>query len=149
MTEIRFYHLQKQSLDQALPQILGKALSVGHKILVKLPDSETVERINQHLWVYRPDSFLPHGSKKDGNPENQPIWLTESDENANNADVLITGNGSIPNEPENYSLCCEMLDGHNDEHVQAARDRWKTYKEKGFEVTYWKQSETGAWEKKS
>ena len=151
MTEIRFYHLQKQTLDQVLPQILTKALAGGHRIAVKLPDMQAVEQMNGHLWTYAPDSFLPHGSAKDGNEGEQPIFLTYTNDNPNESDVLITGHGAEPppEEVENYTLCCEMLNGFDEESVTAARGRWKTYKDKGFDVTYWQQSETGKWEKKA
>jgi len=149
MTEIRFYHLQKQTLDQALPQILNKALSAGHRIIVKLPDIQSVERMNTHLWTYNPDSFLPHGSNKDGYAEDQPIWLTDKDENPNGATVMISASGAVAKTPGNYDLCCEILDGHDQDNIKAARQRWKDYKEKELDITYWQQSETGGWDKKA
>jgi len=145
MTEIRFYHLQTYNLDQALPQILGKALSAGHKINVRLPDTKEVERINTLLWTFRPDSFLPHGSQKDGYAEDQPIWLTDKDENTNKANVLVLTNGLENDNLDTYTLVCDMFDGRNDEMVKAARERWKSYKEAGHEITYWQQDQKGAW----
>lgn len=149
MTEVRFYHLTKSTLDQALPQILTKALSQGKNIVVKLPDQSKVDTMNQHLWAFRPDSFLPHGSKKDDHAEKQPIWLTHDNDNPNDAKTLITGGGAVPESPENYELCCEFLDGFNEQAVAEARSRWKTYKEAGFDVTYWQQDDNGAWSKKA
>jgi len=149
MTEIRFYHLQKQTLDQALPLILEKAYQSDKNILVKLGSTPEVERMNAHLWSYKPHSFLPHGCHKDGKASQQPIWLSEKDENPNEAKILILAQGMTEDALENYDLCCEMLDGHSEEQVNAARKRWKDYKEKGFEITYWMQSETGSWEKKA
>lgn len=148
MTEVRFYHLQRQSQEQVLPVLLSKALERGHKILVKMSDEQEVEKMNEHLWTFHPDSFLPHGSEKDGHPEVQPVWLTHKDDNANGADVLIVGAGAGSTIQADFDLCCEMLNGHDDEAVQAARLRWKVYKERGFDVTYWQQSEQGRWEQK-
>jgi len=49
MTEVRFYHLQKQSLDQALPLILEKAYGAGHKSVVKMENNAEVEEmLNGH-----------------------------------------------------------------------------------------------------
>ena len=56
MTEVRFYHLQRQSEAQVLPVILSKALERGHRIVVKLADS-AVEQMNDHLWSFNPNSF--------------------------------------------------------------------------------------------
>lgn len=149
MTEVRFYHLQRQSQEQVLPMLLSKALERGHKIIVKMADAAAVEKMNEHLWTFNPNSFLPHGSAKDGNAEMQPVWLTAEDENPSGADVLIVGVGAQSDMQCDFKLCCEMLNGHDEQAIAAARGRWKAYKEKGFDVTYWQQSERGGWEQKA
>lgn len=149
MSEIRFYHLQKQTLDQALPLILEKAYQGNHKIVVRLADQKEVERMNIHLWTYAPNKFLPHGCSKDRQSENQPIWLTHKEENPNNATVLVLTQGVQENNIGDYDLCCEMLDGRDETAVNSARNRWKDYKESGHDITYWCQSEQGKWEKKA
>lgn len=149
MTEIRFYHLQKQNLDQALPLILTKAYQKKQPIIVRFSSAQEVERFNGHLWSFRPESFLPHGSEKDGNADKQPIWLTEKQDNPNEAKILILTQGVRDENIAGYDLCCEMLDGRSDEQVSAARKRWKQYKDEGHDITYWMQSETGGWEKKA
>lgn len=147
MTQVRFYHLLRQSELQALPVMLQTALSRGQKSVLKFADQRMLEAANDYLWSYAPDSFLPHGSAKEGNPAKQPIWLTLEDENPNNACVLFLCGGAVSSLHEQFDLCCEMLDGHDEEGVLTARKRWKAYQEKGYEVTYWKQNERGGWEK--
>lgn len=149
MTEIRFYHLQNQSLEQALPALLSKAFQNGHRIIVKAP-SDMVERLNEHLWTYHADSFLPHGTEKDGNAENQPIWITDKDENPNNADLLILTHNLESENVADFKMTCEIFDGRNDNDVSAARARWKAYMaNEALELTYWQQTAQGGWEKKS
>ena len=48
-----------------------------------------------------------------------------------------------------FDLACEMFDGNDDEAVAAARDRWREYLAAGHHLTYWQQSDRGAWEKKA
>jgi DNA polymerase III subunit chi len=148
MTEIRFYHLERQGLEQVLPSILAKALERGSRVIVKTADEKEAERLNEFLWTYNPDSFLPHGTKKDGFTDQQPVILTSADENPNGADVLILTQGTQSAMQGDFKLCCEMLDGRNENEVAGARARWKTYKDAGFEVTYWQQGDKG-WEKKA
>lgn len=149
MTDVRFYHLQKQSLDDALPAILQKAYQTGKSIQVRLSDDKEVERMNKHLWTFRSDVFLPHGTKKEGKPDKQPIWLSPEAENVNAAKILILTQGMIQDNIEDYDLCCEMLDGRDESAITRARARWKDYQSKGFDVTYWFQNENGGWEKKA
>lgn len=149
MTDIRFYHLQKQTLDQALPLILEKAFNAGHRIVTRLGNAQEVERMNGILWSYKSDIFLPHGSQKNGYADKQPIWLTTENENPNNANVLILTQGVLSDHIDSYDLCCEMLDGRDESSINDARVRWKNYQESGHDVTYWYQSDSGSWEKKA
>lgn len=148
MTDIRFYHLQTRSIDQALPDIVQKALSAGHRIIIRTSTAEEAERLNQHLWTFRADSFIPHGSKKDGHADRQPVWLTAENDNPNGAQVLVMTAGQDAPDIEAFTLCCDMFDGRDETQVDAARQRWKKYKDKGHALAYWQQTETG-WEKKA
>lgn len=149
MTEIRFYHLLTQTSEQALPQILQKALAAGHRIVVHGGSEAYIDRLNESLWTFRADSFLPHGTKKDGHAADQPIYLTGEDENPNNADVLILTGGAVSAHMDAYGLCCEIFDGRDEGAVQAARAKWTSCKGAGHDVTYWQQNENGGWDKKA
>tara|TARA_B100000780_G_C21102829_1_gene445150 strand:- start:38 stop:484 length:447 start_codon:yes stop_codon:yes gene_type:complete len=148
MNEIRFYHLQNQTLEQALPALIAKAYDNGHRIIVKAPKNE-IEHLNDILWTYRADSFLPHGCEKDGHAQHHPIWLTDTDDNPNEADVLILTHNLDSQSKHNFKLCCEVFDGRIDKDVHAARTRWKAYKDQGLNITYWQQTEQGGWNKKA
>ncbi|NCT40152.1 MAG: DNA polymerase III subunit chi [Alphaproteobacteria bacterium] len=147
MTEVRFYHMERSTLESALPALLNKAVMQGN-VIVQSSTPQNVEALNTHLWAYNPDSFLPHGSEKDGNPEQQPIWLTDRQENPNNANILTLTHGATNENIKDYKLCCEMLDGNDQNAVAAARQKWTSYKDQGFDITYWQQGQNG-WEKKA
>ena len=149
MTEVRFYHLQRKTLEQALPQLLEKTLERGWRAVVMAGSEARVEALNGLLWTYTREGFLPHGTKKDGYAERQPVWLTDSDENPNNANVLFLVDGAESSRISEFDLCCEVFDGRDDLAVAGARDHWKIRKESGFDLTYWQQTEGGGWEKKA
>ena len=149
MADIRFYHMERSALEQVLPQLLGKALQGGHKVIVRCPNKALIDRLSELLWTYDAASFLPHGSSKDSHAQLQPIWLTDTDDNPNEAGVLILTHGAESGDISEYSMVCEMLDGRDQEAVGAARSRWKDYKDGGHEVTYWQQGTQGGWEKKA
>jgi DNA polymerase IIIc chi subunit len=95
VTEIGFYHLTRTPLERALPSLLEKVLAAGMRAVVMAGSQERVDALNQLLWTYEERSFLPHGSKRDGRPERQPIWLTTEDENPNGADCLVMTDGAV------------------------------------------------------
>ena len=148
MTEIGFYHLQRSSLEKALPRLLEKVLDAGKRAVVIAGSEERVEALNTALWTYHPGSFLPHGSAADGNAAEQPVWLTERDENPNGAQVLVLTDGATSAHVEDFERCFELFDGNDEAAVRAARERWKAYREAGHAVTYWQQTD-GGWEKKA
>ena len=147
MTEIRFYHLQRKSLEQALPELLEKCHERSWRAIVMASSEERVEALTQHLWTYHDRSFLPHGNARDGSAEHQPIWLTALDENPNGATVLFLVDGARSYGVADYELVCEVFDGNSDEAVAAARERWSEYRKAGHALAYWQQGDKG-WEQK-
>ena len=148
MTEIRFYHLQRTPLEAALPPMLEKTLERGQRAVVMAASEERVEHLTDHLWTYSERGFLPHGSARDGNAALQPVWLTTADENPNEAQVLFLTDGTSSEKVSDYQLCVELFDGNDVSAVEAARARWKNYRDAGHALTYWQQSDAGRWEQK-
>jgi len=148
MTEIRFYHLQRTTLEAALPPMLEKTLERDQRAVVMAGSEERVEHLTDHLWTYSERGFLPHGSARDGNAALQPVWLTTADENPNEAQVLFLTDGTSSKKVSDYQLCVELFDGNDEAAVEAARARRKNYKDAGHTLTYWQQSAAGRWEQK-
>lgn len=150
MTEVSFYHLQKVGLERALPKLLEKALERGLKAVVVAGSDERVESLNSSLWTYDAASFLAHGSKADGFPAEQPIYLTtDAAENPNGAKMLVLVDGVSSGNISAFDRVLDVFDGNDSEAVEAARARWRTLQEAGHSLTYWQQTETGGWEKKA
>jgi DNA polymerase-3 subunit chi len=149
VTEVNFYHLTRSTLEQALPRLLEKALQSGGRAVVMAGSPERVEALNAHLWTYDPDSFLPHGSAKDGNAAEQPVWLTAEDENPNSATLLFLADGATSARLAEFTRCFELFDGRDEGAVETARARWKQLKADGHSIAYWQQNDKGGWEKRS
>jgi DNA polymerase-3 subunit chi len=149
VTDISFYHLERQSLDQVLPKLLERVIDAGLRAVVLAGSEERVERLNALLWTYDDGSFLPHGARSDGNLADQPVYLTTEEENPNAATVLAVIDGVQPAHLEAFDRCLELFNGKDETEVAAARERWQKYKAAGHAVTYWQQSPQGKWEKKA
>jgi len=143
MTDIRFYHLTRLSLEQVLPELLEKTVERHWKAVVMVETPERAEALTHHLWTYRPDHFLPHGNIKDGHADHQPIWLTSLDERPNDASVLFLANGAQSNRLNEYERVCDIFDGNDHQALIAARQRWLSYKASDHTLSYWQQGERG------
>lgn len=148
MSEIGFYHLTRSGLEQALPMLLGKTLDAGKRALVVLGSDERVKWYDDFLWTFDPASWLPHGAPGRGDAADQPIWLDVEDANPNGATFLFLADGATTDKVADFERCFELFDGRDDDAVQAARERWKAYKDAGHDLTYWQQGDRG-WEKKA
>jgi len=149
MTEILFYHLERQPLERVLPALLEKSLERGWRAVVQAGGSERVEALDTLLWSYREDSFLPHGTAADGNVELQPVFLTDDASLPNGAQVRFLVDGADLDDVSPYVRVVYMFDGHDHQAVEAARATWKRLAGGAHEVTYWQQDASGKWEKKA
>ena len=147
--ETRFYHLQRMTLEQILPQMLQMSLEREWRAVVMAGSAERVQFLNKYLWTYDDRSFLPHGASEDGEGELQPIWLTDQDENPNGANVLFLVDGANSDSLEKYDVVCRLFDGNDDMAVGEARQYWKSQNDSGHHLTYWQQNERGGWTKKA
>jgi DNA polymerase-3 subunit chi len=149
MTEILFYHLQRHPLERVLPALVEKSLERGWRVVVQAASEERVEALDAHLWIFRDDSFLPHGTWREAEAAEQPVLLTVHDSNPNGAAVRFLVDGApVPVDAAGYERIVLLVDGNDPDAVAAARERWSEGKAKGFEVTYWQADEKGRWQRK-
>ena len=149
MTEILFYHLQRHPLERVLPALIEKSLERGWRVVVQAASEERIEALDAHLWIFRDDSFLPHGTWREAEAAEQPVLLTVHDGNPNGAAVRFLLDGApVPADAGDYERIVLLIDGNDPDAVAAARERWSEGRAKGFEVTYWQADENGRWQRK-
>jgi DNA polymerase-3 subunit chi len=149
LPEVLFYHLERAPLEAVLPTLLEKTLERGWRAVVQVGSPERLEALDEALWTFSADSFLPHGSARDGNANMQPIYLTTGDDTPNGAGVRFIVDGA---DPARYEGCTRMVfvfDGNSPEAVAQARGQWKAAKAAGCAATYWQQDDSGRWGKKA
>jgi DNA polymerase-3 subunit chi len=146
MTEMLFYHLKGQTPEQVLPALLQKSLERGWRVVVQASSDERVEALDAHLWTWRDDAFLPHGTSRDAEAAMQPIVLTVNEENPNGATVRFLVDGAaMPGNGDGYDRIVVLFNGEDPDAVDVARERWTKAKAAGVEVTYWQIDEQGRW----
>ncbi len=147
MSEIGFYHLTRTGVEQALPQLLGRTLSVGQRALVLCRSVERVAALDQALWEAAEPDWLPHGTEADGDADLQPIWLATDDSAPNRARFLFLTEGAETPRLASFDRVFDLFDGNDEAAVAAARVRWKAARAAGHALTYWQQGVRG-WEKR-
>lgn len=147
--EVLFYHLERHPLERVLPSLLEKTLERGWRAVIQSGSAERLEALDLSLWTYAEESFLPHGTARDGAATDQPIFLTTSGENPNGAGVRFLVDGAEAESFSDMTRLVFMFDGNDAEAKAKARAQWQAAKAAGCAVTYWRQTEQGRWEKQA
>jgi DNA polymerase-3 subunit chi len=149
--EVWFYHLTRQPLDRALPTLLERSIERGWRAVVQASSPERVGALDEWLWTYSEEAFLPHGLERDGDADMQPVYLTTGPENPNGARVRFfierARVAPVIASDAAYDRALLMFDGNDEDELRDAREQWVELKAAGADLAYWRQNENGGWEK--
>ena len=150
MTEVLFYHLERQPLERILPMLLEKSRERGWRAVVRTISVERVNALDEHLWTYLDESFLPHASATDAGPGDEPIVITSDPADINAPQIAFLVDGvDFPDNVAAYQRIVLLFDGNDASALEQARSAWKTVRERGLDGTYWQQNDQGRWEKRA
>ena len=155
MTDVWFYHLERQSLEQVLPILLDRAFARGWRSAVQATAPERIAALDELLWTWTDESFLAHGSLRDGDEAMHPIWLTTGTDNPNGAAMRVFVDGAEPESvlADPASVPSEravvMFDGRDEDALGVARKQFRALRAAGHSLSYWRQAADGRWEKQA
>ncbi|MEO1305697.1 MAG: DNA polymerase III subunit chi [Pseudomonadota bacterium] len=140
-----FYHLQRTNLERAVGPLLEKCLERGWRVLAISPDASRRAALDEALWTYNDDSFLPHGqAEADGlDPSDQPVLISADTANQNQAAVALLMDGVDLPVDAPFERCMVMFDDGDSATRQKARDQFKAAKDAGQAARYFQQSGRG------
>ena len=151
MTQIIFYSTAPLQVEKTLFALLEKSLEKGNKSLLLFKDKEKCLSINEQLWTYKQNSFLPHISEDDQIYDNidVPVYLSTKNENPFKAELLFSIDGFLPDNIDHFERVIIIIDV-NDELLN---EKYKTYYldiNKNFEdIVFYKSDDNGKWIEKN
>lgn len=141
MTKVDFYILSNEGPDEPLRvacRVAEKAWRQGNRVRVEADGAESLRRLDSLMWTYKQESFLPHeveGEHGDWQEiEPAPVVLGTAGGPGEPPDVLINLSGVIPISADNCPRIAEIVAG-DAQSKQAARERYRRYREKGFDLS--------------
>jgi len=153
MTETLFYHLERRSLEDVLPGLIEKSRQRGWRALIRADSADRADALDTLLWTYDDQSFLPHAQLGDGEAARQPVLITVEEGNPNAAQILFCVGGAQPDWSDaklsQLARIVLLFDGRDPNALDAARKSWKDARDAGHDVTYWKESPSGKFEKQN
>jgi DNA polymerase III subunit chi len=141
--QVDFYHLTFAPVERVLPRIAERVLQDNGRLLVVSADEALAERLDAHLWNYRPDSFLPHGRAGKPDEVEQPVLIAPACEAINGARNIALADGVWRNEALGFERAFLLF---GEDLIDGARTAWRDLgNHENVERRFWKQDEEGKW----
>ncbi|KTD47849.1 DNA polymerase III subunit chi [Legionella quateirensis] len=77
-------------------RLLEKAYIRGHRVFVNCDNKQDAEHLDELLWTFRDDSFIPHNLQGEGPEPPPPIQIGYDKEPRGFNDILLNMATSIP-----------------------------------------------------
>ena len=137
-TRVHFEQLDQPDRVEGIARLLLRRGRLTPHVLVLCPDDTSMASLDERLWTIHPESFLAHGvagEDRESNAE-QPILLSQNIIHDNDPQVLINGGIEVPPQLEGFAHIVDFVDGWDEGLKQAARERFRTYRQLGMEPQY-------------
>jgi DNA polymerase III subunit chi len=133
MTQVDFY-LQAEDKVHTAARLAAKAFQLGHRITVYCPDGVTAERFDRVLWTTPATGFIPHCYADDRLARATPVVIDRGAAEPQNDDILLNLCVDRPPYFSRFQRLIEIVAAADEEDRQRARDRYKFYRDRGYEI---------------
>ena len=134
MTKIDFYLVKGDELLFAC-RLIALMYRRGHKVHVQTPSIEYAKALDEKLWNYSEDAFIPHSLKE--HQFDSPIKICTETDSPEHKDVFVNLSRSTPKFFSRFDRVAEVVP-ENELERSFARKAYAYYKERGYEVSYHK-----------
>ena len=137
-TKVHFEMLDQPDRVEGVAKLLLRRNRLQPHVLILCPDPAFMAALDERLWTIHPESFLAHAvaGKDAGVNAQQPILLATEINRDNGPEVLINGCLEVPTDLSGFSHIVDFVDGWDEGLKQAARERFRTYRQLEMEPTY-------------
>jgi len=132
MTGVDFYFNAADKLQVAC-RLAGKALAQGKRLLIYAPQADTAQSIDRLLWTWPATGFVPHCRAGDTLAADTPVLIADAADAAARCDILLNLARETPPAFERFERLLEVV-ARDDGDRQAARERYRFYRERGYRV---------------
>lgn len=138
MAQVDFYGLAEPGLKARLSfacRLAEKAYKLQHKVHVHVSTSDIAAEIDNLLWTFREDSFVPHELLGAGPLTGAPVTVGYTSELPDDCDLLINIAEETPDFADSFVRIAELVSSDEDSKNQG-RKRFAAYRKKGCELAY-------------
>lgn len=151
MTRVDFYLLSDGGggAVAAACRLCEKAVGAGHRLYVHAPDPAVAEALDGALWSFRQGGFVPH-ERHDGSMIEDPappVLIGGTEPPESHRGILVNLADSVPGWFSSFERVLEVVPEDPAQRAQS-RERYRYYKERGYELNMFEQTAEGGWQRK-
>tara|TARA_B100000949_G_C14234349_1_gene430402 strand:+ start:638 stop:1063 length:426 start_codon:yes stop_codon:yes gene_type:complete len=133
---IDFYLLQSEDAEQRwlfACQLIEKAWLRGHRVFVYCSNQKDAEGIDELLWNFRSDSFVPHHIQGEGPEPPPPVQIGFGAEPRGFSDIMVNLSGKIPDFSQRFQRIIEIVI-NNEAQKEKSRNHYREYRRRQYEI---------------
>jgi len=135
MTHIDFYILQDKAgtgREHLVCRLIEKVIKLKHQVYLHTDSAQHSAQLDDLLWTYKTDSFLPHALHQADEPSTTPIIIGHHEQAPDvETDVLINLSSQVPLFFSRFTRVAEVIDQQED-HANSGRERYRFYRDRGY-----------------
>ena len=139
LEKIYFYNSSQRDMVSDIGVLTEKLFLKNDRVVIFCADQETVNVIDDFLWAYKEDSFIPHSIKKNEKTTVYPILISTSIDEGYKHDVLLVLNGVLikAKDWQKFAKIYYFFDDQDNKEKENARSMWKSFSSLDAECKYW------------
>lgn len=139
MTEVVFVEVAASRMEMRACEIAEHTYAQGDRLQIITIDEEQAARLDDLLWTYKPDNFVPHGLWKDMDSDSaQSVVITTRKERVPGIASLLTMDYCPVEVVQQFSKVIHVVVVDNQERLEASRRYWTLLKDAGFRLSHQK-----------
>lgn len=134
MTRVDFYILQKQTAADRHDftcRLTEKAVAQGNRVMIATENEAETQTLDELLWTFRPESFVPHGTGAAASAA--PVLISHSGDDPDHHDLLINLRQNIPPEFSRFQRLAEVV-VQEPAILSSTREHFSFYKARGYQM---------------
>ena len=134
MTRIDFYQIESKEPPLSFTcRLIERIYRLGHRIYVHTAGDEEARMLDDLLWTWRADRFIPHCLCTE--PHDAPVRIGHDDEPSGEEHVLVNISGRVPDFFSRFERVAEVVPLDEGSRT-SARANYKFYKDRGYPLDY-------------
>ena len=139
MTEVLFVEVTASRMEMRACEIAERTYVQGDKLQIIAADQQQAARLDDLLWTFKPDSFVPHRFSRDEKDEvTSPVVITIGEEKIPGFEFLLMLNYCAVEIVAQFSQVIHLVVVDSQECLEASRHYWAQLKEAGFRLRHQK-----------